>query len=348
MSSKDEVIFDGIVHFVSPNEALGSRGYGIYRSADGGRSWKKLHNLSATVMGRTLGNLSLYRRALRKGVHHIIPTGRSVHVFVDDRISVLSRDGHEEISRFAIKGSRPMVVCKSLSGALYYGEYRSNSERSAVSIMKYCVQEEAWTQHYSLTGVRHIHGIFEDPLTSDIWLTTGDEDDESAIWKTSDDFITLERVLGGSQQLRAVQLVFTDSSIYFGSDTPREANFLYRLDKYSGDLEQLVGVNGSVFFGGNTGGRLYFTTAVEPSDVNREKTAALWFRDEDGRWRAVRSFKKDMWHHRLFQYGQVKVASGPGDGSNIWITPFATSGSERSLKIPISHLDSELSKTVVS
>ena len=40
-----------------------------------------------------------------------------------------------------------------------------------------------------------MHGIFIDPYDGRIWVTTGDDDHESAIWFTDDEFKTLEKVV---------------------------------------------------------------------------------------------------------------------------------------------------------
>ena len=331
----DLVVFNGRVHYVSPGRVLGSIGYRLFDSHDGGHTWRLLGVVRRGLMRSMMIRLPLASRLLRRGIHHVIPQDDRLVVFVDDQIKILQSASFEEMSASKMTSSRPMVVCKTTDGVVLYGEYRSNKERSPIKVYALPPGETSWHEIYRFSGVRHVHGVFEDPYTRHIWLTTGDDDTESAIWKTSDNFDTVVKIAGGSQQTRAVQLVFTESHVYFGSDTPREQNALYRMEKETGVAEKLVAVNGSVFYGGTVAGNLFFTTAVEPSDVNTEPFATLWYGGEDDSWMPVRAFRKDRWHPRYFQYGQILVAVGPGDGENIWVTPFAVEACSGSIRLPL-------------
>ena len=39
-----------------------------------------------------------------------------------------------------------------------------------------------WRVARQIPGVRHIHGVYRDPYAESIWVTTGNDNDESAIW----------------------------------------------------------------------------------------------------------------------------------------------------------------------
>ena len=173
----------------------------------------------------------------------------------------------------------------------------------------------------------------------------------------------------GGQQARAVELVFTKNAVFFGSDTPREINYLYRLDRRSGKTEALREVAGSVFWGRATpDGWTVFSTVVEKSAVNRSPYAELWAappevsapreqssappevsapreqlsappevsappgRDE---WRCIGRYRKDPFHDRYFDHGQIRFPSGPGEAGAIWLTPYATSGDQRSVRVDL-------------
>lgn len=141
---------------------------------------------------------------------------------------------------------------------VYYGEYRSNSEREPVHIWSLEKDGRKWKSVWHFENIRHVHGVFHDPYTDSIWVTTGDMDQEAGIWRTDDRFISLCRVVGGSQQLRAVQLLFNKDYVYFGSDTPDEKNFIYRMDREGKNLENLTPVGSSVFYGCKVGKKLFF------------------------------------------------------------------------------------------
>src|SRR5690606_32225381 len=117
-----------------------------------------------------------------------------------------------------VVGSRPMALC-TVEDTVYYGEYRSNggfsgdSERTPIHVWR-STKGDTFEKAWQFTNVRHIHAISHDPFTNRIWVTTGDRDEESALWYTDDNFATLHKFIGGSQQYRAIQLLFTEAHIY--------------------------------------------------------------------------------------------------------------------------------------
>ena len=207
---------------------------------------------------------------------------------------------------------------------MYYGEYRSNPERIPVSIFGSFDRGTNWQPVYSFSDVRHIHGVFYDEYEGCLWVTTGDEDQESAIWKSRNHFQTLEPILRGGQHARAVQLVFSERYVYFGSDTPLELNYIYRLDRRSGQAQRIKEVHGSVFWGCRAAGWVFFSTVVEPSECNQGRQAELWGSPDGLDWRSVASFRKDFWPMRYFQYGQIHLPQGSNQTGRLWFTPFAT------------------------
>lgn len=263
----------------------------------------------------------LLARLLRLGVHHLA-FSREKAVVIASRASFLI-DGDRVVSLGRLHGSRPMALCAA-EGEVYYGEYRSNPERSAVSIYGLDFASRNWKPVWRFEGVRHIHGVFYDDYAKAFWVTTGDRDDEAAIWRSDDHFQTLHKVKGGNQQCRAVQLLFTPEHVYFGSDAPDEPNYIYRMERDGVRVERLAAVGGSVFYGCRVGKSLFFSTAVEPSQVNKTRHVEIWLGQEGQDWQKVATFRKDFWPMKYFQYGQVFFPSGDGDGKNIYCTPFAT------------------------
>ena len=58
-------------------------------------------------------------------------------------------------------------------GGIYFGEYLSNDDKSAVNILsskRFCGIKFAYIFSKE---VRHIHGIYFDPYTNNLWCTTG-------------------------------------------------------------------------------------------------------------------------------------------------------------------------------
>lgn len=219
-----------------------------------------------------------------------------------------------------------MALCQA-DGKFYYGEYRRNSERSPVHVWKWQKGDLNWLPVWRFEGIRHVHGVFHDPYTDAIWVTTGDTDVEAGIWRTDDGFSTLHQVAGGSQQLRAVYLLFTEAHLYFGSDAPDEQNHLYRMNREGGNIERLqAAVGGPIFYGCKVANSLFFSTVVEPGSVNTSRLAEVWRTDNGSDWEKILEFEKDIWSMKYFQYGQVLFPTCPGDGKHLYCMPLATKG----------------------
>jgi hypothetical protein len=333
----------GEVLYVGPEQVWLARGRHLLVSRDDGDMWRAAGRLSLGPTRRLAFSTRLGRRLTRAGIHHVFPepgvafAGR--HIFRRD--SDAGRDPTRTGPTFrpvaAVSGSRPLCVAADGVG-IYYGEYLRNSDRGPVRVWGSRDEGRTWEPLHTFDRVRHVHGIHYDEWTGALWVTTGDEDDESAIWRTSDGFETVERVTGGSQQLRAVQLLFTADHVYFGSDTPREPNHLYRLRRADGHVERLQAVGSSVFYGCRVGTHLFFSTAAEPSDVNSTQRVEIWQGESGEVWSRIRCYTPDVWPSRLFQYGQVTFPAGPGDGRRLYFTPRGVRGGGRTVVLALDEI----------
>jgi len=323
------------VLYVSQERILAARGGCMFESRDVGSTWYRLAMLPVNRGEHMLLASRLFCRLFRKGVHHV-GVGNSCAVLIANR-SLYCLDGGSIKLLGPIKGSRPLALCVA-NDAFYYGEYRSNTERSSVHIRKWQADEKKWEVVWRFDGIRHVHGVFHDPYERAIWVTTGDHDHEAGIWRTDDDFATLQKVTGGTQRFRAVQLLFDRDHIYFGSDAPDEKNHILRMNRDGKNVEQLAAVSSSVFYGCKVGEHFFFSTAVEPSRVNTTRYAEVWGSTDGVNWQMVCRFKKDIWPIKYFQYGQALFPSGPGDGKNLWLTPMATADDNKTFKYGVEAL----------
>ena len=323
--------FDGIVHHVGL-VSYASRGGVIYASQNDGRVWRPLARLPLTLGQRVKSSGRLPRRLWRAAVHHVVPLADSALVVFAYRAIYRIDSAGRCVGRSALRGSRPLCVCVE-RGVVYYGEYRANREGSPVHVWASRDRGATWEAVHGFPGVRHIHGVFADPYDEALWVTTGDSDPAAGIWRTRDRFATVERVAGGSQQTRAVQLLFTRAHVYFGSDAPAGVNHIYRLRRTDHAIERLQQVEGPVYYGCRAGGRLFFSTACEPPTLQRTRDVAVWSSADGEQWRRVAAFRKDPWPARIFQHGHVLFPAGQDATDGLWLTPVAASGDQRSLKI---------------
>ena len=325
--------FDGIVHHAGPRSYASRRGV-IYCSDSGGRRWKPLTRLPLPLLQRIRSSGRLQRRLWRAAVHHVAPLSSGALAVFGYRAVYRIDSAGRCIGVSALRGSRPLCVCVE-GDVIYYGEYRANREGSPVHVWASRDRGATWRPVHRFLGVRHVHGVFSDPHDEALWITTGDSDRAAGIWRTRDRFGTVERVAGGSQQTRAVQLLFTRKHVYFGSDAPASVNHIYRLRRADAAIERLQKVEGPVYYGCRTGGRLFFSTACEPPTLRETRDVAVWSSADGSRWQRLAVFRKDRWPARVFQHGHVLFPAGADapDADGVWLTPVATGGDQRSLKI---------------
>lgn len=337
----------GSALYVDNQHIYFAKGSVLYKQKVGSLNFQKVASLPCHSVRDYFVFTRLGRRLARVGFHKQIASAKEEFLFnAHNAFYIKEANSNEVIYLDKVVGSRPMTLC-SVNGSIYYGEYRSNggfegvAERTPIHVWKSQDGGAVFKPAWEFTNVRHIHAISHDPFTNRIWVTTGDRDEESALWYTDDDFATLNKFVGGSQQYRAIQLLFTETHIYYGSDAPDEPNFIYRVHKETKELECLQEVAGPVFYASQTGGCLFFSTAVEPSEVNTSPYAELWGSKDGKNWKRVVALKKDCWSMKYFQYGQILFPSGPGDGKHLWYTPRATEYDEKTFCVPLSSIFNE-------
>lgn len=290
--------------------------------SDGGRPFRPFVRIPIAKINAFASRIRLVSRLRRQSVNHINCFKDRLVVIAFNHIWCLnSTDGELMGPPARVEGSRPLALCVTPHG-LYYGEYRNNAERRAIRLF-HSEDGVKWEEVRRFDGIRHIHGVYYDQYANKTWVTTGDLDDESGIWCSSDGFDTVERVVSGSQRARAIPLLFSERYVFFGTDAPDEVNNICRLDRRSGIVERLAEVDGPVFHAAQAGEHMLFSTAVEPSRVNLSRDAVL-YRSKDGeRWTPVARRTKDRWHMKLFQYGQLMLPSGINGTRRIWYSTFA-------------------------
>ncbi len=329
-------IIRGRVLNVSAERILTVEGSRILESRDAGETWTLMTALPMSRGDKALLSSRLLCRLFRKGVHHLVVRDNFGVLIANDTVFLLENNLVRKME--LLRGSRPLAICTA-GNSFFYGEYRANLERSPIHIWTLRENEGPWQIAWTFSKIRHIHGIFHDPYTDDLWVTTGDLDHEAGIWRTDNEFGTLQRIAGGSQQFRTVQLLFDREHVYFGSDAPDETNHIFRMDRAGKQIEKLTAVGSSVFYGCKVGDSLFFSTAVEPSKINTTRHTEVWGSEDGNNWQDVLRIKKDIWSMRYFQYGQVKFPEGPGDGENLWVMPLATKYDQKTIRLALKDLN---------
>jgi len=321
----------GFVNYRDKKKLIFSRGKTIYEWKEN-QSCKKIISLHKNPLDRLFCNLQLYQRLTRSHIQHVIPIKKNrLLAFLARQIYYIDSKNNSIINTSDLKGSQPLQIA-NFNETVYYGEYIRSSKNPPIHLLRSSPPFSHWEIVKQFTNIRHIHGVFRDPYDDSLWITTGDNDQECWIMKLSRNDYKVKFRIGGSQLHRAVALVFTKEYIYYGTDTPREENFICRFKRGSQKIEKLTRVGGSVFYGTKVANNLYFSTACEPGKYNRKDVAEIWESTDRINWELFCELKKDWWHNKLFRYGLVLFPYGPGDDQHLWFSSIATNFDNQIIK----------------
>jgi hypothetical protein len=313
-----------------------SRGYSLFRAHvdDASRlSWQHLADYRPSWRRRLSAANRLTARLLRDGFHAlaVLPSGSLVAAAPGAILTLHPGEPEFRQTHAIIRGTRPLHITAVPSGAVYWGEYFDNAARDEVHIYASADQGQTWNIAHTFPkgAIRHVHNIVHDPWGNCLWILTGDYGDECRVLRASCDLSRIEVVLQGKQQARAVAAIPTEDALYFSSDTPLESNYIYRLDR-QGALSQLAPISSSSIYGCRVGSHLFFSTMVEPSDVNRDRNVRIYGIDVNRpeTWSPLLSWKKDRWPMGLFQYGNAFLPDGQNTTSYLAVSTIAVEGDD--------------------
>jgi len=254
----------------------------------------------------------LSSRLFRDGFHAlaVLPSGGLIAAVPGAIGTLHNGEGSFRTTHSITRGTRPLHITAAPNGTVYWGEYFDNAAREEVHIYVSADGGTTWSVAYTFPkgAIRHVHNIVHDPWGECLWILTGDYGDECRILRASFDLRHIDTVLQGNQQARAVAFVPMEDGLYFSTDTPLEKNYIYRLDR-SGSLKRLADISSSSIYGCRVQDQVFFSTMVEPSEVNPDSNVRIFGGGGD-QWSALLAWRKDPWPMRFFQYGNAFLPDG--------------------------------------
>jgi len=313
-----------------------SRGYELMRARIQNSSpdikWQKMASFRPAFKRRLSVTNRLTARLLRDGFHAlaVLPDGGIIGA-VPGAI-VFHRPGEAEFrtTHTITRGTRPLHITAVPSGSVFWGEYFDNASREEVHIYGSHDGGATWNVAYTFPerAIRHVHNVLYDRWQDCLWILTGDYGDECRVLRASCDFKSVDIVMQGQQQARAVAAIPTKDALYFSTDTPLESNFIYRLD-HQGNLTQLAPISSSSIYGCQAGGHIFFSTMVEPSEVNRDPMVRIYGARADANdWPSLLAWKKDHWSMRFFQYGNAFLPDGENETACLAVNTIAVNADD--------------------
>ncbi|MFH1897593.1 MAG: hypothetical protein ABH886_05060 [Candidatus Desantisbacteria bacterium] len=309
-------------------ELWASNGYKVCCSHNYGEDFEFIAKYKTSIIQKVTTQFRSINRILRGGFHDLIILNDSIIGIVPHYIVRAKKGSNQFVSVFHIKrGTRPLSLANTPEGYLYFGEYFNNPNRDEVYIYESRDEGCNWEVCHTFlkSSIRHVHKILYDHYRKGLLVLTGDEGHECKVLFTSDNFQTMDEIISGNQQARAVSAIPIHEGIILPTDTPLEQNYIQFLDN-NGKLHQICPIPGSSFYACRAGSYFFISTAVEPSEVNRSCLATLWGSKNGFNWKQIFQAKKDIYPSKLFQYGNIILPCGVNNSSYLFATTVALNG----------------------
>lgn len=303
-----KIIKGYVALYICKNFWILAKGYKLYKyypEVDKMQFYSKVNDL---INGLAASN-KFSRRLLRAEITHLYKFGEDWFciarkgIFKYDNVTKLF-----ELCHKVERGSRPMNLCQDSDGSIYYGEYFYNPERVPVRIFKSSDCGRTWNVAYIFHNgeINHIHGIYQDKFTGNLWVFTGDDDKACIAGYTTDGFKTLHHEFEGKQKFRVCVPLFFKDSIIYPTDSQYCQNYIRKINRDNKSINDLRAIQGSGIYAVDPGDCYLVSTTVEPSEVNTDKSSHLWFSFDGNDWKELCSFKKDILKNSLFQFGSIR------------------------------------------
>jgi hypothetical protein len=296
------------------NLLYASRGYTLFSAQinSGPVLWIEIASYTPAWWRTLTSRNRLAFRLLRDGFHALAISQGNLVAALPGAMATLSPGLRQfQVTHRLLRGTRPLHLAPVPDGRIFWGEYFDNPARDKVHIYASPDAGLTWNIVYTFpqNSIRHIHNILYDRWADCLWIFTGDYGSECRILRASLDFRTLENVVCGNQQARAVAALAAEEGLYFASDTPLEQNHIYFLDRR--DLVRpLVSIPSSSLHACSNAVGFFFSTMVEPSFENPTRDVALFGSRQGSGWRQLGSWRKDPWPMKYFQYGNLCLPGG--------------------------------------
>ncbi len=291
-----------------------SRGYELLAArADSGFEWRTVGLYRPEWWRNLTSRNRLSFRLMRDGFHALaILPARNIVAAVPGAIATLPVGKSEfQVTHRVTRGTRPLHITATPDGQAFWGEYFDNPGRDEVHIYASADQGITWqvAHTFGRGTIRHVHNVLYDRWENWLWIFTGDYGAECRILRASLDFCSVDEVVAGSQQTRAVAAVVNEDGLYFATDTPLEKNFIYYMSR-QGRMERLGALPSSSIYACQNRSGMFFSTMVEPSEVNPSRNVELFGSSDGAEWRSLAAWEKDRWAMKFFQYGNAFLPDG--------------------------------------
>jgi hypothetical protein len=197
---------------------------------------------------------------------------------------------------------------------IFFGEYGPNNIREKVPVWCSYNDGRSWKIIYNFprNSIKHVHGIYNDPFENSLWITAGDNDNECFIYKVPNkNFKKIIKYGDGSQEWRAVSLLFKKKYVIWGMDSPLQTSFLKIFNKKTKELRTGRSFPGPVWYSKTFADHsAVLQTSVEIGCGVKSTYSCLFYSKDLVHWYQIYKFKKDIYPKKLFKFGVIAFSEG--------------------------------------
>jgi hypothetical protein len=315
----------------------------VFRSVDNGCSWERMcklerrdRHMCGAIKDRLLRSDAVRRIRRKIGIHNLVVLESGTLLIHYDGIYRYDGIGTTARRVFGFEKDRIIGSLKNgfivddRAGNVYFGEY-NNTRPYAARIIRGRNDGTKWEVCYRFPKgrIKHVHAIAPDPYRKRLWICTGDNDAETCLFFTDDDFKTVEEFMGCSQISRMVGLIPTEDAIYWGSDAGRDIegsfiNQIFRFDFRRKRLESLAAIHQPAYFSArlNDGSMIIATTYECGIKRPMASTADLWYSASGSKWERILCLPYGPARRREgTRYATINLPLGTMNADTIFFTP---------------------------
>ena len=310
------------------------------------------HILFTTSKYRIIEKSKLLYRLLRLGIRTAVSLNDNTIIFCVGKTiyeyDLVNR--HLSEGFYTGEQARPLYFSKiegikGFDNAVVFGGYLNNGDKKPVNIYRrVCLDKWDVIYTFDQGQINHVHNIIPDPYAECVWILTGDFADAAAIWRVTDNFNKVEKVLYGQQTYRSCVAFPTPSGLIYATDTPFQDNYLYLL-KSDYSIHKIGALAGSCIYGTKWKDGYVFSTTVEGDGRNESILSSFFDRKrgmgiKDNRvhlylfrghtLKEIYNEAKDTWPF-AFQFGVFRFPSGDNLRDKLFFQPIATKKHDQQL-----------------
>lgn len=299
-----------------------------------------------------LGRIKYVYRLLRLGIRSAVALNNEIMVFSLGNILYELNIITGELSNgfFCGEGIRPLIISRvkgieSFEDGLYFGGYLGNMGKRPVNIY-YRKGRDNWivVHTFSQGEINHVHSIVPDTYRQCLWIFTGDFGESAAIWRVTNNFKTVKRVLSNDQRYRACAIFPIPEGLLYATDAPYADNFIYLMNPDNNEVKEVFHIDGSSIYGCQWKDNFVFSTTVEGDGREMSRMEWLFTRKRGGGikdnyvhmycgnlingFREIYKERKDNMPYYTFQFGVFKFPHGVNKTNSLYFQPVATKNND--------------------